>query len=152
MVSLAPRTLEGIPSNSLGDSHIREALVCKSWRRSTEGTEMPVANLGWSKCLWSLVSSPQVPLLLRAPQSPLDRGGRDRQAESPNNHVHNSSSHAGKLPGARDCFPVFLAESLESKDKDVERNLRDHVVPLLYTCLQSLQESPVALCCSPATP
>lgn len=50
MVSLVPRTLQGIPSNSLGDSYIGGASVCKSWRRRADRLKTQVANLEWSGC------------------------------------------------------------------------------------------------------
>lgn len=45
-------------------------------------------------------------------------GGRDRQAESPNNHVHNSFRCAGKPPVAGHCFPVFLDIVLTIKGQE----------------------------------
>lgn len=96
----------------LGDSYIREASVCKSWKRSADGMEAHVADLGWSRCPWSLVSSPPVPFLLRAHQR---ARGRGRQAESPTNHVNNSSRCAGNPPM---FFPMFLDIVLRTKGQE----------------------------------
>lgn len=159
LVSRAPRTLEGIPSNILGEFHIRQASVCKSWRRSADGMEMPVANLGWSRCLWSLASSPQVPLLLRAPQSALDRGQGEGETGRQKALITTSITLSVVLespPSRRTLLPCVLRHSPYNQRTRMLRAISGTTLsnPLTVQVLYNLFhfKSPVTLRCLPATP
>lgn len=120
---------------------------------------MPVANLGWSRCLWSLASSPQVPLLLRAPQSALDRGQGEGETGRQKALITTSITLSVVLespPSRRTLLPCVLRHSPYNQRTRMLRGISGTTLsnPLTVQVLYNLFhfKSPVTLRCLPATP